>query len=203
VNGLNSSTAGEDAGTQGWFDLSAFKEPYNCEGNKTIGLELAEAFGWELPDVVIYPTGSGAGLVGMWKAFAELGQMGLIGTKCPRMVSVQAAGCAPIVRAFNEKSDRAAYWDGAQTIACGLRVSGVFADRLILRAIRESNGIALAVSDDEIVESQRELALTEGILAAPEGAAALAALKHLLMKGWLHEDEKVVLFNTGSGLKYL
>lgn len=206
VDGLISDAArlaGEAARAYGWFDVSTFKEPYRCEGKKTMGLELAELFGWDLPDVIIYPTGGGTGLVGMWKAFAELEQMGLIGARRPRLVSVQAAGCAPIVRAFEQKSDRAQFWDGAQTIAAGLRVPGAFADRLILRALRESNGIALAVSDEEIVQSQQEIAEQEGIFAAPEGAATLAALKHLYGQGWLHRQERVVLFNTGSGLKYL
>ena len=206
VDGLISDAAklaGEDAKTHGWFDVSTFKEPYRCEGKKTMGLELAEAFGWKLPDVIIYPTGGGTGLVGMWKAFAELEQMGFVGARRPRMVSVQAEGCAPIVRAFNEKSERAVFWDGAQTIASGLRVPGAFADRLILRAIRESNGIALAVSDAEIISGQKEMAASEGIFAAPEGAATLVAARHLLASGWLHKDERVVLFNTGSGLKYL
>jgi threonine synthase len=206
VDGLISDAAklaDEAAKTHGWFDVSTFKEPYRCEGKKTMGLELAEAFGWALPDVIIYPTGGGTGLVGMWKAFAELEELGFIGPERPRMVSVQADGCAPIVRAFIGKSDRAVFWDGAQTIASGLRVPGAFADRLILRALRESQGMALAVSDEEILACQREMAESEGIFAAPEGAATLAALKHLLADGWLRASERVVLFNTGTGLKYL
>lgn len=206
VDGLISDAArmaGEAAKLHDWFDVSTFKEPYRCEGKKTMGLELAEAFDWELPDVVIYPTGGGTGLVGMWKAFAELEQIGFIGTKRPRMVSVQAEGCAPIVRAFMENSDRAVFWEGAQTIASGLRVPGVFADRLILRAIRASQGTALAVSDADILTSQKEIAALEGIFAAPEGAATLSALQHLLANGWVDKHERVVLFNTGSGLKYL
>ncbi len=206
VDGLISEAArqaGEAARAHGWFDVSTFKEPYRCEGKKTMGLELAEAFEWSLPDVIIYPTGGGTGLVGMWKAFSELEQMGLIGAQRPRLVSVQAAGCAPVVRAFEQNSDRAQFWEGAQTIASGLRVPGVFADRLILRALRQSQGIALSVTDEEIVQAQRELASQEGIFAAPEGAATLAALYHLLDRGWLDRQERVVLFNTGSGLKYL
>jgi len=206
VDGLISDAAklaGEQAKTHGWFDVSTFKEPYRCEGKKTMGLELAEAFGWELPEVIIYPTGGGTGLVGMWKAFDELEQLGLIGNKRPRMVSVQAEGCAPIVRAFNEHSERAVFWEGAQTLASGLRVPGAFADRLILRAIRESQGTALAVSDAEIILAQKEMAASEGIFAAPEGAATLVAVRHLLASGWLGQAERVVLFNTGSGLKYL
>jgi len=206
VDGLISDAArlaGEAAKLHGWFDVSTFKEPYRCEGKKTMGLELAEAFGWDLPDVIIYPTGGGTGLVGMWKAFAELEQMGFIGVKRPRMVSVQAEGCAPIVRAFNEHSDRAVFWEGAHTIACGLRVPGAFADRLILRAIRASKGTALAVSDAEILACQKEMAAREGVFAAPEGAATLAAVQHLLASGWVGRHERVVLFNTGTGLKYL
>ena len=206
VDGLITDAAklvGEHAIAHAWFDVSTFKEPYGCEGTKTIGLELAEAFGWDLPDVIIYPTGDGAGLVGMWKAFAELEQLGLIAARRPRMVSVQAEGCAPIVRAFNEKNDRAVYWDGAQTIAPGLRIPHVFADRLTLHTIRESNGTALAVSDAEIISGQKELASSEGVFAAPEGAATLVAARSLLASGWLRKDERVVLINTGSGLKYL
>ncbi len=206
VDGLISDAAklaGEQAAQHGWFDVSTFKEPYRCEGKKTMGLELAESFGWGLPDVIVYPTGGGTGLVGMWKAFIELEALGLIGKKRPRMVSVQATGCAPIVRAFEQGEDRAQFWDGAQTVAAGLRVPSAFADRLILRDIRASNGIALAVSDEEILACQREIAAGEGVFAAPEGAATLAAVKHLLAQGWLGRHEKVVLFNTGSGLKYL
>ncbi len=206
VDGLISDAArlaAEASQQHGWFDVSTFKEPYRCEGKKTMGLELAEAFNWELPDVIIYPTGGGTGLVGMWKAFDELEAMGLIGKKRPRMVSVQAEGCAPIVRAYQENSPRASFWDGAHTIASGLRVPGAFADRLILRAIRDSQGIALSVSDDEILNCQKEIATLEGIFAAPEGAATLAAARTLRQRGWILQDEHVVLFNTGSGLKYL
>ncbi len=206
VDGLISDAArlaGEAARQYGWFDVSTFKEPYRCEGKKTMGLELAEAFDWVLPDVVIYPTGGGTGLVGMWKAFDELEELGLIGKKRPRMVSVQAEGCAPIVRAFQENSERATFWEGAQTIAAGLRVPGAFADRLILRALRESRGTALTVSDNEILTCQKEMAAHEGVFAAPEGAATLAAARHLLANRWIDRDESVILFNTGSGLKYL
>lgn len=192
-----------EAGPHGWFDVSTFKEPYRVEGKKTMGLELAEAFGWELPDVIIYPTGGGTGLVGMWKAFDELEAMGWIGSKRPRMVSVQAEGCAPIVRAFQSGAERAELWENAHTIAAGLRVPSAFADRLILRVIRESNGTAVAVSDDVIVNTQEELARAEGVLAAPEGAATLAALHLLLDQGWIMKDNNIVLFNTGSRLKYL
>jgi threonine synthase len=206
VDGLISDAAKQaNAAAQehGWFDVSTFKEPYRCEGKKTMGLELAESFGWELPDVIIYPTGGGTGLVGMWKAFDELEELGLIGSKRPRMVSVQATGCAPIVRAYQENNERAIFWEGAHTVASGLRVPGVFADRLVLRAIRESKGTALAVSDEQILTSQKLMAEREGIFAAPEGAATLAGLEQLLANDWIDKEERVVLFNTGSGLKYL
>lgn len=204
VDGLISDAAAlaRTALRRGWLDVSTFKEPYRVEGKKTMGLELAEAFGWELPDVILYPTGGGTGLVGMWKAFAELEALGLIGAKRPRMVSVQAAGCAPIVRAWETGAVRAEPWENAATLAAGLRVPSVFADRLILRALRESNGLAVAVPDDEIVRAWRDLAAYEGIWAAPEGAATLAGLRVLLQRGLVSADEKIVLFNTGSGLKY-
>jgi threonine synthase len=195
--------AGIEAAQKGWFDVSTFKEPYRAEGKKTMGLELAEDFGWQLPDVIIYPTGGGTGLVGMWKAFAELEALGWIDSKRPRMVSVQAEGCAPIVRAFQQGSERAEVWQNASTIASGLRVPAAFADRLILQAIRESNGTALSVSDEEITHAQQRLAGLEGIFAAPEGAATLAALQVLKKTKWIKPAEKVILFNTGSGLKYV
>jgi len=195
--------ATDEAGIRGWFDLTTFKEPYRVEGKKTMGFELAETFGWELPDVIIYPTGGGTGLVGMWKAFAELEAVGWIGSKRPRMVSVQAEGCAPIVHAFQTRAERLEPWDNPHTLAVGLCVPSPFADRLILRSLRESNGTAMSVSDDEITNMQKMLAQTEGILAAPEGAAALAALPQLLEKKWFRRNEHVVLFNTGSGMKYL
>ena len=168
-----------------------------------MGFELAEAFGWKLPDVIIYPTGGGTGLVGMWKAFAELESIGWTGAKRPRMVSVQAEGCAPLVRAFRQGKARAEKWEDAQTLAAGLRVPVLFADRLMLRVLRESNGTALTVSDEEILLAQHELAVSEGIFAAPEGAAAWAGLKHLYQQGWVHPAENIVLYNTGSGLKYI
>ncbi len=195
--------ASEAARRHKWFDMSTFKEPYRVEGKKTMGLEVAEQMGWELPDVILYPTGGGTGLVGMWKAFQEMEQLGWIGSKRPRMVSVQASGCAPIVRAFEQGSQRAEAWKEAQTVAAGLRVPSPFADRLILRAIRESKGTAVAVTDAEISEAQKELGRQEGLLAAPEGAATWAALKHLVASSWVSPAERVVLFNTGSGLKYL
>ncbi len=190
------------AAVEGWFDVSTLKEPYRAEGKKTMGLELAEQFGWELPDAIIYPTGGGTGIVGMWKAFAELEALGLIGRRRPRMISVQAAGCAPIVRAFERGLEHAPPWENASTIASGLRVPVAIADYLILRALRESGGTALAVSDEEIITAMRELGACEGIFAAPEGAATWAAAKRLLRQGFLRPDERIVLFNTGTGLKY-
>lgn len=207
VDGLISDAAGlagEKARAEGWFDVSTFKEPYRVEGKKIMGYELAEAFEWTLPDVIIYPTGGGTGLVGMWKAFDELEKLGwLENTKRPRMVSVQAEGCAPVVKAFEAKASFCDFWINAHTIASGLRVPKSFADHLILHDIYESNGTAIAVSDEAILESQKQLAQAEGIFAAPEGAATLAALKELINQKWLQPDERIVLFNTGSGLKYL
>jgi threonine synthase len=189
---------------EGWFDVSTLKEPYRIEGKKTMGYELAEQFGWELPDVILYPTGGGTGLVGMWKAFEELEQLGWLNNiKRPRMVSVQAEGCAPVVKAFEKKAVFCDFWVNAKTIASGLRVPKSFADHLILANLYDSDGTAIAVSDASITEAQKELAKTEGIFAAPEGAATLAALKELIRQKWLQPDERVVIFNTGSGLKYL
>ena len=207
VDGLISDAAGmagEKARTEGWFDVSTFKEPYRVEGKKVMGYELAESFRWELPDVIIYPTGGGTGLVGMWKAFDELETLGwLENVKRPRMVSVQADGCAPVVRAFQAKAAFCDFWTNAHTIASGLRVPKSFADQLILQDIYQSDGIAIAVSDEAILEAQRHLAKMEGIFAAPEGAATLAALQELIRQNWLQPEECIVLFNTGSGLKYL
>jgi threonine synthase len=207
VDGLISDAAGmagEKARAEGWFDVSTFKEPYRVEGKKIMGYELAESFGWELPNVIIYPTGGGTGLVGMWKAFAELEALGwLKNTKRPRMVSVQADGCAPVVRAFESGASFCDFWLGAHTIASGLRVPKSFADHIILQDLYDSHGTAVAVSDEAILESQKELARLEGIFAAPEGAATLAALQELIKKNWIQPEERIVLFNTGSGLKYL
>jgi threonine synthase len=207
VDGLISDAAklaGERARAEGWFDLSTFKEPYRMEGKKVMGYELAESFNWTLPDVIIYPTGGGTGLVGMWKAFDELEQLGwLDNTKRPHMVSVQAEGCAPVIKAFNSGASSCDFWLGAKTMASGLRVPKSFADRLILANIRESEGTAVAVSDSAILEAQKSLAEQEGIFAAPEGAATLAALKELIAQKWIQPDERLVIFNTGSGLKYL
>ncbi len=192
----------EQSTKHGWFDVSTLKEPYRAEGKKTMGLELAEQFGWELPDTIIYPTGGGTGIIGIWKAFQELEDLGLIGSQRPRMISVQAAGCAPIVRAFLHGLDNAPPWQNAWTIASGLRVPGAVADYLILSIIRKSGGTALTVTDDEILESMREIGAREGIFAAPEGAATWAAAKRLLIDKVIHRDERIVLMNTGTGLKY-
>jgi threonine synthase len=207
VDGLISEAAGlagEKARAEGWFDLSTFKEPYRVEGKKIMGYELAQSFGWTLPDVIIYPTGGGTGLVGMWKAFAELEALGwLENTKRPRMVSVQAEHCAPVVKAFEAGASFCDFWLNARTVASGLRVPKSFADHLILRDLHDSRGTAVAVSDEAILAAQHQLAETEGIFAAPEGAATIAALQQLIGQKWLQPDERIVIFNTGSGLKYL
>jgi len=187
---------------RGWFDVSTLKEPYRVEGKKTMGLEIAEQFNWQLPDAIIYPTGGGTGLIGMWKAFDELEQLGWIGAARPKMISVQAAGCAPIVRPFAENKAVSEVWTDAQTVAAGLRVPHPFADYLILRTIRESGGTAISVSDAEIIAAMHEMARTEGLFACPEGAATLVAFKRLAASGLLRPEERVVLLNTGSGLKY-
>jgi len=186
----------------GWFDLSTLKEPYRLEGKKTMGYELAEQFDWELPDVVVYPTGGGTGLIGMWKAFGELAELGWIGDHRPRMVAVQAEGCAPIPRAFQAGEEFATPWEGARTVAAGLRVPSAVGDFLMLRALRESNGVAVAVADEALVEAQIRLSSLEGTFACPEGGATLAALETLLEQGWVSPQERIVLFNTGTGLKY-
>jgi threonine synthase len=188
---------------EGWFDVSTLKEPYRVEGKKTLGYELAEQLNWELPDVIIYPTGGGTGLIGMWKAFAEMEQMGWIGTKRPRMVTVQAAGCAPIVRAFEEGQRFADEFPNATTTASGLRVPKAIGDFLILDALRESGGTAVAVTDEELIAATKEIGATEGIFCAPEGAACLPALRQLLDSGEVSSSDRVVLFNTGSGVKYM
>jgi threonine synthase len=187
----------------GWFDVSTLKEPYRVEGKKTMGYELAEQFGWELPDVVVYPTGGGTGLVGMWKAFDEMEQMGWIDSRRPRMVSVQAAGCAPVVRAFETGAETATAWEDARTIASGLRVPSAVGDALMLQALRESEGTAVAVTDEELVEATHEMARHTGIFACPEGGATVAAIRRLRENGFVGKDDRVVLFNTGSGYKYM
>ena len=187
---------------RGWFDISTLKEPYRAEGKKTMGFEIAEQLEWELPDVILYPTGGGTGLVGMWKAFAEMEALGWIGPKRPRMVAVQSEGCAPIARAFAQGDEFAEPWQNAQTTASGIRVPAAIGDFIMLDLLRASGGTAVTVSDAEIAAATGELAALEGIFAAPEGAATLAGLRKLLDAGWLNPDERVVLFNTGSGLKY-
>ena len=206
VDGLITDCGAEVArrkDAEGWFEVSTLKEPYRLEGKKTLGYEIAEQSAWTLPDVIVYPTGGGTGLIGMWKAFDELQQLGWISEKRPRMISVQAAGCAPIVRAFAAGERFAAEFENAATVASGLRVPKAIGDFLILDAIRESGGTAIAVTDDELMEGARELARTEGIFAAPESGACVPALRTLLARGDVKPDERVVLFNTGSGIKYL
>lgn len=191
-----------NAERKGWFDLSTLKEPYRVEGKKTLGYELAEQLGWELPDVVIYPTGGGTGLVGMWKAFAEMEEMGWIGSKRPRMIVAQATGCAPIVRAFEEGAEFARPWENAQTGSSGIRVPVAVADYLMLQAVRQSGGTCLAVTDEAMQEATLEIASNEGIYPAPEGAATLAVLRRMLEQNLVSPEERVVLFNTGAGQKY-
>jgi len=184
------------------FDFSTLKEPYRIEGKKTMGYEIAEQMNWTLPDIIIYPTGGGTGLVGMWKAFEEMETLGWTNSKRPRMVTVQSSGCAPMVKAFEEGKEFADPWPNAKTIADGLRVPAAVGDFLILKALRESQGTAVAVSDEEIWRETNTIGHTQGIFACPEGGATLAAFKQLRKKGWIHDDETVVLFNTGSGHKY-
>lgn len=188
---------------EGWFDFSTLKEPYRVEGKKTLGYELAEQFNWELPDVIIYPTGGGTGLIGMWKAFAEMEEMGWIDSRRPRMVTVQASGCAPIVRAFETGERFADEFADATTVASGLRVPKAIGDFLILDALRESGGTAVAVTDQELIAATKEIGAAEGIFCAPEGAACLPALRKLIDAELVKPDERVVLFNTGAGVKYL
>jgi threonine synthase len=188
---------------EGWFDVSTLKEPYRVEGKKTLGYELAEQLDWKLPDAVLYPTGGGTGLIGMWKAFDEMQQLGWIGDERPRLYTVQASGCAPIVRAFERGERFAAEFPNAATRASGLRVPKAVGDFLMLDALRASGGGVIAVTDEEMIGAVREMGETEGIFAAPEGAACYAALKHLLQRGTIRSTENVVLFNTGAGLKYL
>ncbi|HET6975766.1 MAG TPA: threonine synthase [Pyrinomonadaceae bacterium] len=188
---------------EGWFDVSTLKEPYRVEGKKTLGYELAEQMNWQLPDVIIYPTGGGTGLIGMWKAFDEMERMGWIGPKRPRMVTVQAEGCAPIVRAFEEGNRFADEFPDAATTASGLRVPKAIGDFLILDALRASGGTAVSVTDEELIAAVREIGALEGIFCAPEGAACLPALRQLMETEEVRRGERVVLFNTGSGVKYM
>ncbi|MFN0170887.1 MAG: threonine synthase [Bryobacteraceae bacterium] len=189
--------------TEGWFDVSTLKEPYRIEGKKTMGYELCEQFGWTLPDAIFYPTGGGVGIIGMWKAFAEMEALGWIGPKRPKMIAVQVTGCQPVVRAFEAGTARSEFWQNAFTVASGLRVPKPLGDFLILDALRSSGGTAIAVSDQEVLDAGIRLAATEGQFIAPEGAACVAALEKLLASGFLKPEERLVIYNTGAGLKYL
>jgi threonine synthase len=206
VDGLISD-AGTWVGAQvrehGWYDASTFKEPYRLEGKKTLGLEIAEQMDWNPPDVILYPTGGGVGLLGLWKAFEELRTLGWVNADrpMPRLVVVQSSGCAPVVWAWESGSETTRFWEGAETVAAGLRVPGPLAGRLMLRALRETGGTAIAVDDAEILAAVGELARM-GMWVCPEGAALLPALRSLRASGWIHEDERVVLLNTGTGLLY-
>ncbi|HEX2656572.1 MAG TPA: threonine synthase [Xanthobacteraceae bacterium] len=205
VNGLIDdcgTIVGEGKAKAGWFDTSTLKEPYRIEGKKTMGLELAEQLGWDVPDVIFYPTGGGTGLIGMWKAFAELEAIGFIGSKRPRMIAVQAAGCAPMVRAFEAGEEHAPRWENAHTVASGIRVPQAVGDFLILRAVRESGGFAIAVPDEAINAALSEVARAEGFLLCPEGAATYAAYKQSLADGRVKRTERALLFNCSTGLKY-
>ena len=206
VNGLISDAGALIAAAcaeNGWYDVSTLKEPYRAEGKKTMGLEIAEQFGYELPEVILYPTGGGVGLIGLWKAFNELEALGWIGPERPRLVCVQAEGCAPVVRAFEAGAGSCDFFEDATTHAAGLRVPRPFADRLVMRILRETEGAAIAVSEEEIAAAVSELARTEGHFVCPEGAAAVAALPHLRDSGWLRPEERVVILNTGTALKYV
>jgi threonine synthase len=205
VNGLINDAGREAAAAAaegGWFDVSTLKEPYRVEGKKIMGYELAIAFEWELPDVIIYPTGGGTGLIGMWKAFEEMEALGWIGDKRPRMVVAQSEGCAPIVKAFQDGAEVAEPWHDAATLAGGLRVPVAIGSRLMLTALRESKGTAVAVSDRRILDAQRKLATREGMFVSLEAAATVAVLEDLVADRWIRPDERVLVFNTGSGLKY-
>jgi threonine synthase len=206
VDGLISDAGvwvAEGVAREGWYDASTFKEPYRLEGKKTLGLEIAEQLGWTAPDVILYPTGGGVGLLGLWKAFGELQTLGWIDsdTPPPRLVSVQSSGCAPVVRAWEAGADKTAFWEGAETVAAGLRVPGPLAGGVMLRALRETHGTALAVDDDDIRKAVGEMARA-GLWVCPEGAALLPAVRRLRADGWVREGERVVLLNTGAGLVY-
>jgi threonine synthase len=206
VDGLISDCArmiAEKKDKEGWFDVSTLKEPFRVEGKKTMGYEVAEQLGWRLPHGIIYPTGGGVGMIGMWKAFDEMQELGWIGSERPHMISVQSAGCAPIVKAWDEGKSTSEFWPDAETFAAGLRVPKAYGDYLVLDILKKSGGIAIAVSDEEIMDALRQWAKVEGVFAAPEGAAALAAYRKLRASEFFSADDTVVLFNTGSGLKYL
>jgi threonine synthase len=206
VDGLISDCArlvSERKQNEGWFDVSTLKEPFRVEGKKTMGYEVAEQLAWKLPQGIIYPAGGGVGLIGMWKAFDEMQELGWIGSQRPKMVAVQTSGCAPIVKAWSEGKEESEFWHDANTVAAGLRVPKAYGDYLILDILKKSGGTAVAVTDDEIMAALRQWASIEGIFAAPEGAASLAAYRKLTGSGFFAPEDKVVLFNTGSGLKYL
>ena len=206
VDGLISDCAklvAEGVERHGWYDVSTLKEPYRIEGKKTMGYEVAEQFGWQLPDAIFYPTGGGVGMIGMWKAFDEMETLGWIGAQRPKMIAVQVEGCQPVVRAFDRGEARSQFWENASTVAAGLRVPKPLGDFLILDAVRASGGTAVAVSDAELLDAGVQLAREEGIFVAPEGAACVAALEKLLAAGFLQPAERIVIYNTGSGLKYL
>lgn len=206
VDGLISDcarTVGERKASEGWFDVSTLKEPFRVEGKKTMAYEVVEQLGWRVPQGIIYPSGGGVGLIGMWKAFDEMQQLGWTGPERPKMVAVQSAGCAPVVKAWNEGKSFSEMWPNASTLAAGLRVPKPYGDYLVLDILKKSGGTALAVSDDEIMNALRHWARVEGVFAAPEGASSLAAYRYLRATGFFKEEDTVVLFNTGSGLKYL
>lgn len=206
VDGLISDCArliAERKDAAGWFDISTLKEPYRIEGKKTMGYEVAEQFGWTLPDAIFYPTGGGVGLIGMWKAFDELEGLGWISGHRPKMIAVQSTGCQPVVRAFERGESKSTFWENAHTVAAGLRVPKPLGDALSLAAIRASNGTAVAVTDQELLDASLEIANTTGVFPAPEGGACLAALKNLLSNGFVKPGDRIVLYNTGTGLKYL
>ena len=206
VDGLISDCArlvSERKEREGWFDVSTLKEPYRIEGKKTMGYEVAEQFGWRLPDAILYPCGGGVGLIGMWKAFAELEQLGWISSRRPKMISVQATGCQPITQAFERQREASEFWPDAHTVAAGLRVPKALGDFLVLGAVRESGGTAVSVGDEEMLDAALQLADSEGIFAAPEGGACVAAVAQLLRRGFLNPQDRVVIYNTGSGLKYI
>jgi threonine synthase len=189
--------------TEGWFDVSTLKEPYRIEGKKTMGYEVAEQLGWTLPDAIFYPAGGGVGLIGMWKAFAEMEAMGWISSHRPKMIAVQTEGCQPVVRAFERGDAKSEFWENAHTVAAGLRVPKPLGDALMLDAVRKSGGTAIAVTDEELLDASLQLGADEGIFAAPEGGACIAALGKLLASGSLKPEERIVIYNTGAGLKYL
>jgi len=206
VDGLISDCAkivNDGRATEGWFDVSTLKEPYRIEGKKTMGYELCEQMGWQLPEVIFYPTGGGVGIIGMWKAFDEMEALGWIGSQRPKMIAVQAEGCQPVVRAYEKGEQRSQFWENANTVASGLRVPKPLGDFLILEAVRKSGGTAIAVSDADLIDAGIQLASDEGIFVAPEGAACVAALEELLVRGFLKKDQRIVIYNTGAGLKYL